>query len=183
MMAATVVYSQEDVSTPDTAKTDEAELYFADADNPAAQEVPESPAAFGMSDLIRMVIVLVGVVAAIYGLVALLKRVSVPAQREDDTIRVLASQTLMGNKTVHVIQVGRQMFLLGGGDNSVGLIAEISDQETIQQLELNYSATDSQRTTFAARLASVFARENEGAIQDGLSVLQNQRERLRGLGQ
>lgn len=180
VLAATVVYPQEESNN---SPTDEGELYFSEADGAPVEMETDAPAAFGMGDLIRMVVVLVGVVAAIYGLVALLKRFGSSPQSDDDTIRILASRTLIGSKAVHAIQIGTQVFLVGTGDNDVGLIAMIDDRETIQQLELNYSSRETERVPFAARLAAVFSRDSEPTTGGGLSVLRNQRERLRGLGQ
>jgi len=172
-MGATAVYTQE-VSAPD-----ETQLFFTDTGN----AVDQAPATFGAGDLIRMVLVLVAVVIAIYLVIALLKRLSREPQHDSDTIRVLASRSVSGNKAVHVVQVGNLYYLLGSGDTDVGLIAHITDQETIDQLQLARSAASPTTRTFAERLSGLFAAPGNGESGEGVVLLQRQRERLRSFRQ
>jgi flagellar biogenesis protein FliO len=89
-----------------------------------------------------MVLVLLLVVGAVYGLVMLLRRrVGADPDEGDSPIRVLASRTLSGNRDIHAVMVGKTVLLLGGGDGGVQLLATVDDQETIDELVLAHSST------------------------------------------
>lgn len=118
---------------------------FADADGPGGNEqLPAGgPAAFGIWDLVRMVLVLLLVVGAVYGLVLLLRqRGNRSSDAEADSpIRVLATRNLGGNRDVHVVMIGSEVMVLGGGDNGVQLLRTIDDRETIDELVLAHSSS------------------------------------------
>ncbi len=162
----------------------EEELFFADSNSEAVVPSDGELTAFGFSDLIRMVVVLVAVVGAIYGAVALIKRFNRGAVEESSAIRVLASKTIAGGKSVHAVQVGQKVYLLGAGDATIGLIAEVSDRESVDELQLAHSAAEApagaSQGGFGAKLAAVFG-GSAGDGSGGLEFLQRQRERLRGL--
>ncbi|MEX2443563.1 MAG: flagellar biosynthetic protein FliO [Alkalispirochaeta sp.] len=110
--------------------------------------------AFGIWDLVRMVLVLLMVVGAVYGVVMLLRRrVGSESDDSDSPIRILASRNLGGNRDLHVVMIGKRVMLLGGGDSGVQLLTTVEDQETIDELVLAHStAHPGQRRTFGGLL-------------------------------
>lgn len=106
--------------------------------------------AFGIWDLVRMVLVLLMVVGAVYGVVMLLRRrIGSEEDDSDSPIRVLASRNLGGNRDLHVVMIGKRVMLLGGGDSGVQLLTTVEDQETIDELVLSHStAHPGTRRTF-----------------------------------
>lgn len=164
--------------------------------------------AFGVWDLVRMVLVLLMVVAAIYGLIALLrKRVRPQVEEESSPIRILASKSV-GENEIHAVMIGSQVIVLGGGASGLELITRIEDQETIDELVLSHStgtATQQRGRTFGSVLAGWLgniavpgtnttggsARFGTGSSRTGasstskggdtLSFLRSQQERLRNL--
>ncbi|MFP4153208.1 MAG: flagellar biosynthetic protein FliO [Alkalispirochaeta sp.] len=98
-----------------------------------------------------MVLVLLMVVGAVYGLISLLRRrVNRPEEEDDSPIRVLATRTV-GASQIYAVMVGRQVLLLGGGDGGLELITRVEDQETIDELVLAHSAgTGRSAPTFGA---------------------------------
>ena len=143
-----------------------------------ADQAQQSLSPFGFWDLVRMVVVLGFVVAIIYLVFHFLKRAGRGGVGGNGTIRVLSSESLPGNRQVYLVQVGSQVFLLGGGGDSVALLSEITDQESVDALIL--AAADSApptRKTFA-EMVSGFV---QGSQAGTLSVLRQQRERLQRL--
>jgi len=156
---------------------------------------------FGVWDLLRMILVLLMVVGAIYGLISLLRRRVNRTEEEDDSpIRVLASRSV-GTGQIHAVMVGQQVLLLGGGDSGLELITRVEDQETIDELVLAHSAGAGGKTqTFGAVLgrwignlavpgsgnadtdANGAAAPGDGGPRDyGVSFFRSQTDRLRKL--
>ena len=137
---------------------DEEELTFAE-EGTAPQGQDASVSSFGIWDLVRMVAVLSAVVGAIYLIFHFLKRTASGRYGDTRLMRHLGSLTLPGNKLIHLVEVGRQVFLVGSGDNGVHLISEVTDQETIDEIRL--AAAEEQqhggRRTFSEMLQGVFA--------------------------
>ena len=183
----------------------EAELTFEDETTEPVAEAPESLGGFTTWDFVRMILVLAGVIGAIYGVFWLLKRGSRGRVQSSQLIRLLGSQGLPGNKGLHLVEVGNQVFLLGTGDENVGLIAEITDKESLDQITLLASQQESNRPkSFGEALSGVFAgggmganavgsgkelggvnvaagSENGGGSASPLDFLHKQRERLKSL--
>jgi flagellar biogenesis protein FliO len=142
---------------------DEEELTFAE-EGTAQQGQDASVSSFGVWDLVRMVLVLSAVVGAIYLIFHFLKRTASGRYGNTRLMRHLGSLTLPGNKLIHLVEVGRQVFLVGSGDNGVHLISEVTDQETIDEIRL--AAAEEQqhggRRTFSEMLQGVFASSGSG---------------------
>ncbi len=150
---------------------------------------------FGVWDLVRMVLVLLVVIGAIYGVIALLRRkVSSDIVDEDSPIRILASRSVGAGQEIHAVMIGRQVLVLGGGDGGLHLITRVEDQETIDELVLAHSSGSTggnSHRTFGAVLGqwlgnmAVPGSDRHNNIADGdnrgLSFLRAQQNRLRNL--
>ncbi len=152
-------------------------------------ETPDGFSSFGVLDFLRMILVLGAVIAVIYGIFYLLRKVSVPRLQEGGLIRVLTTQSLTGGRFLHLVQVGRQVFLIGSGEGNVTLLSEISDRESIDEIALaaGTSVPAPGQGGFARMLSDLF-RSGQGPkptpeLQDpaSLEFLRQQQERLKKL--
>ena len=181
---------------------DEETLVFAGDEGQNPEEAGASGTAistFGVWDLLRMVLVLLMVVGAVYGVIALLRRrVTDEEDDADSPIRLLASKSLGANQELHAVMVGKQVLLVAGGDAGVQLITRVEDQETIDELVLAHSAgrpTRRRGATFGSVLlkglgnltvpgtAGDKSGKRGGADGDngGFSVIRAQHDRVRNL--
>ena len=146
----------------------------------------------GTWDFVRMLVVLALVVGLIYGLFWLLRRGARMKTPENEMIRVLGSRSLAGNRALHLVEVGRSVYLVGAAENGVNLVAEVKDQETLDAIRIQAAEEGGKaRRSFAATLARVFnPSKTAGAagaggapgLGEGSDFLRRQRERLRRLG-
>ncbi|MDX9898625.1 MAG: flagellar biosynthetic protein FliO [Spirochaetia bacterium] len=110
--------------------------------------------------VLRMVLVLGLVIAAIYGLYALIKRSAKPSDTFDSYLRILATSKLGVGRSLHVVSLGEKAWLIGSTDTAVGLIAEIDDKELIDALALRASeAPHTPRRDFGSILGELLGRK------------------------
>jgi flagellar biogenesis protein FliO len=135
-------------------------------------------------DFVRMFLVLGAVIAAIYVVFLLIRRSGRRTAVENDLITVLGSKGLVGNRSLHLVRVGRNVYLVGSSENGVGLVSEISDKESVDEITLAAAKQATQgRKTFSDILGGLFPQPGGGlALPDGLGFLRRQRERLRKVG-
>jgi flagellar protein FliO/FliZ len=139
--------------------------------------------------IFRILLTLAVVAAAIYGLVYFLKfrRTSRAGAAQDPFLKVLASAPLVTNRSVHVVSVGPQAWLVGSAENGVNLISEISDKDTINAMLLEDSKRIAAPTEGAAgpmldfkailgKLGISAKNENSGPDE-----IRKRSERLKGL--
>ncbi len=152
------------------------------------EESPEEDAAqvsvFSVWDFVRMVLILGAVIAAIYGVFYILKRSGNPKFQENRLIRVLSSKPIAGNRSLHLIEVGNQVFLVGAADNNLSLVSEIDDKETLDAIRLQSAEVrGEEKRNFQAVLSQMFGgtpkqQKNNG---DPVGFLRQQRQRLKQL--
>ncbi len=130
-----------------------------------------------------MIIVLGVVLGAIYGVFFLLRRATRGVVGESSLIEVIGSQQIPGGKSVHLVGIGSQIYIVGAADNGVNLIDKIEDQETIDEIRLRISQSNSRpRQSFSEVMAGILPAFGLGGSASSKNVLQRQRERLRRLG-
>lgn len=144
------------------------------------QEAPAAAGTFSVSaftfwDLVRMVLVLGCVVAAIYAVFYLLKRSGGAVTAGSDAIKVIGSRSLPGNRTLYLVQVGPQVFLVGAGSESLSLISELSDRETVDALILEGGERPGGTGQNFGEMIGALVRGGQG---NSVQVLRRQRERL-----
>ena len=133
--------------------------------------------------VIRMILVLALVAAAIYGIVFLFKKASKPTPNTDPYLKILANAHLGANRYAHIVAVGSRAWLVGSSEGGVNLISEVTDKEIVDAMLLD----DSKRieppagrfTDFMSilRRIGVKARTNTPSADD----IRMRRERLKGL--
>ena len=146
----------------------------------SAQENPGiTVSPFGIWDLLRMILVLGVVVGVIYLVFFVLKRTGKGKVGSSEAIRIIGSQSLPGNRYIYLIEVGGQVFLVGSGSDSVSLISEITDRETVDALVLQAGEQASmRRKSFGELIAGVL----KGPQGNTLDFMRSQREKLTRLG-
>jgi flagellar protein FliO/FliZ len=153
------------------------------AGGPNAAPGPAAPSGVSTWDFVRMILVLAAVLGVIYLLFWLLRRGAGKKIQENGLIRILGSRGLSGSRSLHLVEVGSSVYLVGSSDGGVELIAEITDKESLDSLRLKAAEqAPGGRRTFAQALGEIFRPAGKPfSIGDGLGFLRGQRERLKKL--
>jgi flagellar protein FliO/FliZ len=101
--------------------------------------IAATPSPTSALSILRILLTLAVVAAAIYGLVYLVKRFARGTVSRDPFLKVLASAPLGASRSAHIISVGSQAWLVGAAENGVNLISEIGDKDVIDALLLEDS--------------------------------------------
>jgi len=163
---------------------DETTLSLGDAATP----VKAANNAAGSNTLVyflRMVLVLALVLAAIYCVYRLIKRMSRPRAADNPAVKVLATMSLGPGKAMHVVALGTKAYLIGATDSSISLIAEVSDKDFIDTLSLEAALAPKASkpgADFGDMLASLLGGRRKTGLKNQRregDFLAGQRERLR----
>lgn len=125
--------------TAPTNRIDETTLTFDDADV-VADEPAGDITSFGAADFIRMLLVLGFVICIIYALFFVLRRASNRNHPRSEMLQVLGTTQLSAGRSLHLVEIGGQVLLVGSSENSVNLISEVTNSETVDELLLEASA-------------------------------------------
>jgi flagellar protein FliO/FliZ len=150
-------------------------------DGAAPAPVPAGGSSSVLS-IFRILLVLVLVAAAIYGLVYLFKRAARRGEIDDPFLKVLASANLGSNRYAYVLSLGSKAWLVGAGEGGVNLISEVEDKETLDALLLEDSRKSAETDRFID--FKTILRRLGMPIQAGAPSADNirrRRERLKGL--
>lgn len=126
--------AQESSSKQASPVVDETQLTFNTNTSVPGAKLPSSPNSIWV--LLRIVIVLAIVCVGIYGVVYLLKKTTKVNAGNDPYLKNVAVLHLSSNKSVRVVSIGTQAFVLGVCDQSISLISEITDKELIDTMNL-----------------------------------------------
>ncbi|MFP4509573.1 MAG: FliO/MopB family protein [Spirochaetaceae bacterium] len=140
---------EDDVSETSSA-IDETTLTFDDVSDDT-DEAAGGITSFGAGDFIRMLLVLGFVVSMIYALFHILRRASNRNQPRSDLLQVLGSTQLAAGRSLHLVEVGGQVLLVGSSENSVNLISEVTNSETVDELLLQAATRRSSTGSTRAR--------------------------------
>ena len=192
LLIAGFAWSQEVVAseTQVTARAAEAEILLAqDAPENRATTIAEG-SSYGVWFFVRTILVLLLVLALIWGFFMFLKKISGTTTSSDPYLKKVASLTLSPGKFVHVITLNSRAYLVGVADNSVNLIAEIDDKELVDAMNLNapQGADDKRPMDFSSILGKFVntngqnytsaTRKGTFSTSSAVELLQNQRSRL-----
>ena len=135
-------------------------------------------------NIVRILITLAVVAAAIYGLVYLLKKASRGNVSQDPYLKILASTSLGAYRSAYVISVGSQAWLVGAAEKGVNLIAEIEDKDILNAMLLEDSRKAAEAPTGRFPDFKSFLRKLgvpvESAPPDPENI-RKRRERIKGL--
>lgn len=163
----------------------------ADDQTPGAVELP----GVGFGDFLRVIIVLGIVIALIYGFVWMLRKFSGVKAEGGDIIQLYSTRPLKGDAALHLVEVGTRVFLVGSNSNSINLISEIDDKESLDEIRLNASSNPQPAPGGFARffkdrfgtgpsgndVTDPTSSSSSNANGDPGSYLRKQRERLKDL--
>ena len=145
-------------------------------------------------DFLRMVVVLAAVLGVVYLLVLLIKRSSRVRLGDGSCIALLGSRSLGGSRSLHLVQVGSGVYLVGATDQALNLIAEVTDQNAIDAVQPDHSRGNGSGRRFSDLLADIGTAPGgtpgaatgtvprpaaKRAIAAGADFLHHQQERLR----
>lgn len=134
-VVVTAIFAQE--ATEEEAPQSEAEIVFDEAGSEGTEPQQVEPVgSLSVWSFVSMLLVLAGVVAAIYGLFYLLKRMSGQNYADNNLIKVLSTKTLSSTRAVHLVSLGKRYLLIGSAENSVNLLTEIDDKESRDEIEV-----------------------------------------------
>ena len=154
-------------------------LFFVD-DAPGTVQV----AGPSIGVVVRMVLTLALVAAAVYGIVFLLKKTSRRTIEKDPFLKILATAHLGSNRYAHIVSVGSKAWLLGSSDGGVNLIGEVDDKDVLNAMLLEDSKKTAEASTgrfsdFSSILRR-FGVSTERNVTDAGNIRKH-RERLKGL--
>ena len=130
-------------------------------------------------DFVRMILVLAAVIGAIYLLFFFLKRGARRKQPDNELIRLIDYQSLNGNRALHLVMVGENIYLVGSSENGVHLVSRIDDKESVDTIRLELAQTgDKVKTNFSDFFSGMFKSEKNPSLNDTLSFMKKQKERL-----
>ena len=164
---------------------DETSILIEDTETPAEEAAPAGPAITAW-DVIRMILILVCVLVAIYVIFYFMRKIGGPQFTNSELIALRGSLGLGGNKSVHLIETGQEFFLVGAGENGVNLISKIDSKEAVDDLRFKISTgTPSVETkNFTDIFARMFRKSGSGVtIGNSMSrnkeFMKEQQERLK----
>ena len=156
-------------------------------ESPEVASEVESPGVFSTVWIfVRMVLVLIVVLACVYGVFHLLRRTSGFKSSSDPFLRKVAQLNLSPGKSVQVVTLLDNAYLIGVTDSSISLIAQVSDGELVDSMNLYADRNDrtARPRTFADILELFTARKDgvggvfgAGGAADGIK---RQREQFNG---
>ncbi|MBQ7159919.1 MAG: flagellar biosynthetic protein FliO [Treponema sp.] len=115
-------------------QTDSGDL-FSNWNQTAEPVRQESPSTIGL--FIRMVVVLALVVAAIYGVMIVLRKgMKIGTNDDDPFLRKVSQVTLSPGKSVQIVTLFNHAYLVGVTDGAINLLGEITDQELVDSMNL-----------------------------------------------
>ena len=172
---------------PGVSKLPDEQSLLIPSGQPNAGALSKPVKTFGVWDFVQMILILALVVGGIYLLFYFLKKAGGKKLPDNDLIDVLSSRTLQQNRSLHLVEVGRQLFLVGSAEGGVSLVAEIHDKETVDEIRIRASEKGSLlgRRNFRDIFSGMFNRG--GGMQFGASLaesmgfMKRQRERLKKL--
>jgi len=130
----------------------------------------------------RMILVLGLVIAAIYGLYALLKRSTKPSIASDTYLRLLATTNIGVGRSLHVVSLGDKAWLIGATESSISLISPVEDKELVDALALRAAeAPETPRRDFTVLLNDMLGRKSARKSSSAIAseFFNRQRDRLK----
>ncbi len=152
MTAIFSLYSQNNNTQNETPLTEES-IVFTDESNTDSivSQTYKGPSTVGT--FVRMVVVLVIVIALIYGVLWFIKKKTNVVKTDDDYLRRAAYINIAPGKTIEVITLIDKAYLIGVTEDNITMLGEIDDKELISAM--NISADKKNNTKKPATFADV----------------------------
>ena len=133
---ATKAVTEQDIVLSDTAQGLRAEESNIAINTDTVAVTPEDTS-LGVWFFVRMILVLAVVIALIYFFFAFLKKTTGVGNVSDPYLKKVASLPLGPGKSVHVITLKDKAYIIGAGESSINLIAEVEDKELVDAMNLH----------------------------------------------
>lgn len=86
-------------------------------------------AGFGIWGFIRMILILLLLVGALYGVLRIIRKANPRFAQDDGKIKIVSSKALVPGKMLYIVETGGKRLLIGSSDHSVNLISELNEAE------------------------------------------------------
>ena len=139
------------------------------------------PAAVSTGDFVRMVVVLAAVLGAVYLLFLFIKRAARVRDGDGAGITLLGSRSLGGSRSLHLVQVGSGVYLVGATDQALNLIAQVTPADDGAAPAPDHSHRNGAGPRFSDLLAAAGAAPREPGSRSPAAFLRHQQERLQRL--
>lgn len=171
-------FSQEsqEVSTTTETAWEQSESYFSvpasDGDSTAASEGASTGSTVWI--FVKMILFLALFVAAIYGVLWYIKKKNNTVKNDDEFLRRVSYLTLAPGKTVEIVTLIDKAYILGVSDAGINLIAEVTDKELIDAMNV-YSdkQTSTKKSRSFAEVLNLFmpnAAQNEEPVSENTGL-------------
>lgn len=174
-----VVFSQEtSVSNAVSSKEQELEMVISTNEEIQEQQTRSTGWLF-----VRMVLVLLLVVACVYGVFYFVKKNTNTDNQTDAFLKKVASINLAPGKSVQVITIQNHCYVLGVSDSSVQLISELDDKDLIDAMNLKADSEPTGKVKdFATMLANAMGvkkKSFEDSVSTSVQNMKTQSDRLK----
>jgi len=171
------------IQTSQSQSVDEATLPI---DASASSSANQSRKSSTVWILIRMILVLAFVLACIYAVVYFMKKGLAPGSDNDPFLRKVTSISLAPGKSVQVVTLLDNAYIIGVTDNAVNLIGQVNDKELVDAMNLyaDKNAKNTKPRNFNDVLALFMPNSAEkknvfsDSAQSAADLLKKQRDRL-----
>lgn len=174
-----VVFSQE-TSGSNAVSSKEQELEMVISTNEEIQEQQTKSTGWLF---VRMVLVLLLVVACVYGVFYFVKKNTNTDNQTDAFLKKVASINLAPGKSVQVITIQNHCYVLGVSDSSVQLISELDDKDLIDAMNLKADSEPTGKVKdFATMLANAMGvkkKSFEDSVSTSVQNMKTQSDRLK----
>lgn len=190
------VYAQENTSINSESTfsmTDETSYEIGSSSDNSQFVINDSSPTSSVWIFVRMVLVLALVVGIIFLVFKFLKKSNIVPDSDDQFLRKVASISIAPGKSVTIVTLVDEAYILGVSDNSVNLISKVEDKELIQAMNLyaDKNANVKKPMNFGEILNLFMGKPKtsgstgeegktvyDGSTEEVLSMLQNQGQRL-----
>lgn len=174
-----VVFSQEtSVSNAVSSKEQELEMVISTNEEIQEQQTRSTGWLF-----VRMVLVLLLVVACVYGVFYFVKKNTNTDNQTDAFLKKVASINLAPGKSVQVVTIQNHCYVLGVSDSSVQLISELDDKDLIDAMNLKADSEPTGKVKdFATMLANAMGvkkKSFEDSVSTSVQNMKTQSDRLK----
>ena len=151
--AASFLYSQNQTSQNQAPLTEESIVISDEAPVSTANSSSNYKGPSTIGTFVRMILVLIIVIALIYGVLWFIKKKTNVVKTDDDYLRRAAYINIAPGKTIEVITLIDKAYLIGVTEDNITLLGEIHDDELIKAM--NLSADKKNNTKKPASFADV----------------------------
>lgn len=104
---------------------------------------------------LRLILVLGCTIAAIYGIVYVMKKTFMPKVTENPFLQQITSLPLGANKAIHLIVIDKTAYAVGVSDSGINLITAIDDKDLVDSMLLHASMNETKNPGWTQTLQNI----------------------------